>query len=106
MKIQILIPQLDAITPGLKEVVADQLTCGDRALQPNEITVRKILSLGAGLMADVELDIAAAAYKERVDKQDEICRFIRKFVFENIDGIKDVQVWLPLSELGHSIEED
>jgi hypothetical protein len=101
-----LVPKLDSITPELKVVVADQLTCGDRVLQPKEVTVRKILSLGKGLMADVELDIVAAPYKERVERQDDICRFIRTFVLENLDGIDDVQVWLPLSELGHSIEED
>jgi RecA-family ATPase len=100
-----LVPQLDAITPELKEVVAEQLTCGDRALQPNEVTVRKLLSRGKGLMADVEMDIVAAPYKERVERQDEICRFIRRFVLDNLEGVNDVQVWLPLSELGHSMEE-
>jgi len=100
-----LVPKLDAITPELKEVVAEQLTCGERTLQPNEITVRKLLSLGKGLMADVEMDIVAAPYKERVERQDEICRFIRKFVLDNLEGIDDVQVWLPLAELGHSIED-
>ena|SRR6185437_15669976 len=100
-----LVPKLDAITPDLKIVVADQLTCGDRALQPYEVTVRKILSLGRGMMADVEMDIYAAAYKDRVDRQDEICRFIRGFVLDKLEAINDVQVWLPLSELGHSIED-
>jgi hypothetical protein len=100
-----LVPKLDVITPELKEVVAKQLTCGDRALQPDEVTVRKILSLGRGLMADVELDIVAAPYKERVDRQDEICRFVRRFMLANLEGVEDVQVWLPLSELGHSIED-
>jgi hypothetical protein len=99
------VPLLDAITPELKEVVAAQLTCGDRALQPDEVSVRKILSLGKGMMADVEMDIYAAAYKDRVERQDEICRFIRGFVLDNLEGVKDVQVWLPLSELGHSIED-
>jgi hypothetical protein len=40
-----------------------------------------------------------------VERQDEICRFIRRFVLDNLEGVNDVQVWLPLSELGHSIED-
>lgn len=99
------LPQLRKVTQALKSYVADQLTCGDRKLDLNEVSVRFIPVLGAGMLASVELEITAAAYNERVEKQDEICLNIQRFILDNIAALKDTQVWLILCELGHSFED-
>ena len=96
--------QFDKAAPALKSYIAEQLTCGDRTLQPNEVSIRLLEPSGKDMLADVEMDIFAAAYKERVDKQDEICLNVRKFILDRIFGLDDAQVWLMLSELGHSQE--
>ena len=93
------------ITPRLKEYVAEQLSCGDRKLTSGEVSVRIIRVEGKGMIADVELEITAHAYEERIEKQDEICRNIRSYVLKEIPSFEDVQVWLKLSELGHSWED-
>src|SRR4051812_38436037 len=92
-----LLAQLREITQPLKAYVADQLTCGDRKLDPNEVSVRFIPFLGPGSIASVELEITAAAYKERVEKQDEICLAVRKFVLEQVTSLNNAQVWLILA---------
>lgn len=92
-------------SPALKSYVAEQLTCGDRTLQPNEVSVRLLEAAGKSMLADVELDILAAPYKERVERQDKICRNVKKFVLDNVPGLDDANVWLVLSELGHSHED-
>jgi hypothetical protein len=99
-----LLPQLEGLTPELKLHVAEELTCKEITLDSSEVSVRLIKSIGSGMLADVEMDIAAAPYQERVDRQDEICLNIRRFVLDHIDGLEDAKVWLALSELGHSWE--
>jgi hypothetical protein len=95
---------LAAIADGpLQTCIAEQLTCKDRGLQPNEISVRLIRALGGGMLAPIELDIFAAPYEERVERQDEICLEVRRFVLANVTGLYDANVWLSLSELGHSV---
>lgn len=87
---------------GLKELLARELSCDERELQPNEISVRVIRTVSRkGMLADVELDITAAAYHERVTRQDNICSLVSAW-FRNIAGI-EVKTWLALSELGHSM---
>ena len=56
------------------------------------------------MMADVELDITAANFRDRVDNQDQICLDIQAYVKQQIIGISKVNVWLNLHELGHSFE--
>jgi hypothetical protein len=97
-------PQLEAMTDPLKEYVAEQLTCEDITLGSDEVSVRLLRSLGKGMLADVEMDITAAPYAERVEKQDEICLNVRKFTMDQIPDVADVKVWLNLHELGHSWE--
>lgn len=94
--------ELDALTHSLKEYVAKELTCGDIKLKPDEVSVRFISSKGQGMLAPVEIEITAAAFKDRVEKQDEICLNIQKFILDKISSLQDVKVWLILSELGHS----
>ncbi len=92
---------VSAIDP-LKEYIAEQLTCGDISLSPGEVSIRALRSLGIGMIADIEMDMTAAAFSERVDRQDEICLDVQKFTLDQIPEADDVKVWLKLHELGHS----
>jgi|SRR5581483_2910065 len=86
----------------LKELVAGQLTCESIRLNSNKVTIRLVRSPAEGMIAEMELEIFAHAFKERVEKQDEICRAIRKHILGNVPELEDVRIWLILSELGHS----
>ncbi len=96
-----LVGELEKATASLKKYAAEQLTCGDIKLNADEISVRFLKDEGNGMLAPLELEISAAAFKERVDKQDEICLNIQKFLLDMLD-VQDIKVWLILSELGHS----
>lgn len=87
--------------PFLKQLVARELTCGELAITESEISVR-ILSVSGAMIGDVEIEIHAHAFEERVKKQDDICRDIRSALLDVEPDIKDIRVWLMLSELGHS----
>ena len=54
------------------------------------------------MIGEVEVEITAHAFSERVQKQDEICLEVMKYIQENVPSIGNVKVWLKLSELGHS----
>ena len=56
------------------------------------------------MIADVELDITAAPFQERVDRQDEISLDVQAFTKDLVPDADDVKVWLKLHELGHSFE--
>ena len=86
----------------MKVLLADLLTCNDIRLSPNEISLRFLKTEGNETIASVELEINAAVFKDRVLKQDEICKNVRKFIMDRCPLVKDVRVWLILSELGHS----
>ena len=92
---------LEALSTELKRYVAEQLTCGDIKLSPDEVSVRLLNIRGNGMLTPIEAEITAAAFKERVEEQDEICLNIQKFLIDKL-GVTDVKVWLILSELGHS----
>jgi hypothetical protein len=87
----------------LKKFVASKLSGSDIELGVDEISVRLVKVTGDGMLAPVEVEIKAANFKDRVEKQDQICLDIQKFLAELL-GIEDVKVWLILSELGHSWE--
>ena len=93
---------LTAKVQELKEYFAEVLTCGDISLKANEITMRLISTSSDGMIAPLETEIFAHAFKERVDRQDEICLEIRKHLMQLLPTLSDVRVWLVLSELGHS----
>ncbi len=93
---------LDSVTPKLKRYFAQKLTCGDRQLAPEEISVRYIGVEGSGMIGNVEVEITAHAYPERVEKQDDICRDVASYIEQEIPSVAPVKVWLKLSELGHS----
>ena len=88
----------------LKALIAKQLTCNDTELKTNEITIRLLHTPSEGMIAEMELEIFAHAFSERVEKQDDICLAIRSHIMKNVPELKDVRVWLVLSELGHSWE--
>jgi hypothetical protein len=94
--------ELATLTPELKNFVSEQLTCSDIKLKPDEISVRLIESRGDGMIAEIEIEIFAHSFKERVERQDEICLKIRDYLKDKAQTVKDVRVWLALSELGHS----
>jgi hypothetical protein len=96
-------PKLDDLSEELKDFAATQLTCSDIRLTPDEISVRLIKNRGNGMLAPVELEIKAAAFKERVQKQDEICLSVQKLIKFELQI--DSKVWLVLSELGHSWQD-
>lgn len=94
----------DRLIPELKTLVASELSCGDRMLQPSEISVRWMSGHGDGMIAQLEVDITAHAYPERVQRSDDVCLAIRKFLLNKVPGLADARVWLSLTELGHSWE--
>lgn len=95
--------RLKLLIPGLKKLLVTELSGDSIQLDTDEVSIRLIEANGDGMLAKVELEIQAAAFKERVSKQDEICLRVQAFLQ---DALKtDVKVWLILSELGHSWEE-
>ena len=91
---------MESLAAGLKAYVAEQLTCGDIALTPDEVSVRFVEVQGGSMLGDVEAEIVAHAFPERVARQDEICRNIMRYLEER--GLERPKVWLMLGELGHS----
>lgn len=96
---------LAAMAPLLRELLARELTCGERALQPNEISVRLVSGCGNAMIAPIEIEITAHAYGDRSSRSDQICLFVRDFVKKLVPTATDVRVWLLLVDLGHSWEE-
>ena len=95
---------LDSVRDELKSFIAKELTCKDRELKPEEISIRLIDVDGDGMLGAVELEVTAHAYKERVEKQDQICLNIAKFLKDKGPSFSETKVWLILTELGHSLE--
>lgn len=96
--------QITAAMLPLKSYIAEQLTCGDITLSPEEVSIRALHSLGEGMIADIEMDITAASFQERVVRQDEICLDVQAHAKEQMPAADDIKVWLNLHELGHSWE--
>src|SRR5581483_9938001 len=92
--------KLKASIPKLKKLIAKELSGKSIYLSADEISVRLVDVNGEGMLAKVELEIYAAAFEERVKRQDEICLGIQKYLVDALNT--DVKVWLILSELGHS----
>jgi len=92
--------KLKSMTSDLKRLIADELSGESIKLDIDEISVRLLNVAGAGMLAKVELEIHAAAFEERVKKQDEICLKIQTYLKDALGT--DAKVWLILSELGHS----
>lgn len=93
---------LQSLISDLKTFLAEKLTCGDIKLTPEEISVRFIYISGGKMIGNVELEITAHAFPERVKKQDKICLDVMNYIKEKVPSVGDVKVWLKLCELGHS----
>ncbi len=85
-----------------KKFVANKLTCGDIKLKSEEVSVRLNVIKGNGMIGDVEVEIKAHAFKERVKRQDRICLDVMDYIQKRIPSIGNVKVWLVLSDMGHS----
>lgn len=96
------VSKLETIVPELKSYLAEKLTCGGIKLNPSEISIRLIRVSGGKMIANVELEITAHHFPERVKKQDQICLDVMDYIKEKLPSVGDVKVWLKLSELGHS----
>lgn len=86
------------LVSDFKQTVADLLSCDERKLVPQEISLRLLPAETNHMLADIECDIFAAQYPQRVLKQDEICNQVRDFLIANI-AVQDAKVWLMLSEM-------
>jgi hypothetical protein len=95
--------QLNDVVDELKRLVAAELTCGDITLNSNEVSIRLIQVSGKGILANIELEITAHAFDERIEKQDKICLAVREFLKAKLTA-NEIRVWLILSQLGHSWE--
>lgn len=96
--------KLNSIKNDLKDFIARELTCGDIKLKPDEVSVRLINIKGDGMIGEIEVEVTASSFKERVEKQDLICLNIAKYMKEKDSSLGEVKVWLILAELGHSWE--
>ncbi|HEU5004567.1 MAG TPA: hypothetical protein VFT49_00590 [Candidatus Saccharimonadales bacterium] len=92
--------KLATMTKSVKGLIAKELSGKDIVLSEDEVSVRLLKAAGDGMLAPVEVEINAAAFEERVKKQDEICLKIQEFLKDALQS--DIKVWLILSELGHS----
>jgi len=94
---------VEAQTEELRDFLAQMLTCGEISLRPDEISIRLLGTSSAGTRGDIELDITAHAFQERVDQQDEICIKTKDFL-ESLMPEYRIEVWLALPQLGHSVK--
>lgn len=92
--------ELNRILPKLRSVIAQQLSCAERTIKSEEVSIQVLLPFSRLPIADTEIMISAYSFNERVKKQDKICLEIKEFLLGN--GFDSVFVWLQLSELGHS----
>ena len=87
-----------------REFAAKRLTCGDIALRPEEISIRLIrVDESSLMMGELELDMHAHEFAERVERQDQLCQELAAFLQDELQLSDDVKVWLVLSQLGHSV---
>jgi hypothetical protein len=96
---------LQGLASKLKPYLAEKLTCGQIKLKKDEISVRLINVDVTGMIGEVEVEITAFAYPERVKNQDRICLDVRDYIMKEYPSLGEVKVWLILAELGHSWEK-
>jgi hypothetical protein len=93
--------QLKSLIPETKEFIAELLSNEDIKLGTDEVSVRVVRSSGGGMLAEIEVEVTAHAFRSRVEKQDEICLKIQDFMQKKLSNTT-VNIWLLLPELGHS----
>jgi len=96
------VKSLEKILSDLRKYTAEVLTCGDKTLASDEISLRILVPEVAMQKADTEMEIKAYQFPDRINKQDEICLSIQNYVHNQCPEAGSVYVWLILSELGHS----
>jgi len=94
--------QCKQISTELKSYLAKELSCGDINLTPEEVSIRLINTVDAGMIADFEVEVTVHAFDERVKKQDELANSIREYLLNKNMSAKDIRVWVLLPQLGHS----
>ena len=95
------VSEIGELATKLKSFVAEKLSTSDKKLSAEEISIR-LISVDSKMIGDVELEITAHSFPERVEKQDEICNEVRQFIQREYPVFGEVRVWLILVELGHS----
>ena len=95
--------KLDTFARNARDYFAKELSCRDKSLHASEISIR-LLPVKGSMIADVEIEMTAHAFKERVERQVEICLEIRNHIRKSLD-LESVMVWLILPQLGHSWDE-
>jgi hypothetical protein len=85
-----------------RNYLAKELSCGEISLGIREISIRLIKTSGGMMIGDLEIEIKAHSFSERVKNQDEICLKIRDYLQNKYPALGNIKVWLQLSELGHS----
>lgn len=93
---------LKGITQEIRAFIAEKLSCGERTLQSEEISLRGFLANDLGMISSVEVEITAHAYPARIEQQDKICSDIAEFLERKNPIFAAPHVWLLLCELGHS----
>jgi len=96
------VSSLKKFLPELGEFTARELSCSDRVLNKNEISLRILPTETSLQIANTELEIKAHNYSERVKRQDDICFSVKDYIEKRCPEAGSVYVWLQLSELGHS----
>lgn len=95
--------QLQNLASPLAEEIVKELSVAERKLTTDDVTIRIIESKpGSKMLTPVEIEIIAKLFKERLDKADQVCNSLRKFMLSRLKAVIDLRVWLVLSELGHS----
>lgn len=93
---------LNSLREELKGFIAKELSCEDKTLNIEEVSIRLINVGGEGMIGNLEIEIKAHAFKERIKRQDQICLNVAEYVKGKDQSFGEVKVWLILSELGHS----
>ena len=93
---------LSPLLPNLRSTVAGLLSTPSWELRPEMISVRMLVTDGGAMIAPIEVELIAAAFPERVARQDEICLAVRDWLRSAEHSLPEVRVWLVLCELGHS----
>ncbi|OIP23379.1 hypothetical protein COX95_00995 [bacterium CG_4_10_14_0_2_um_filter_33_32] len=94
--------KIEFLVENLKRYLAGELSCKDIRLKPDEISVRLLKVNGDGMLGLIELEVKVHQFKDRVKRQDKICKNIVNFIRTQEPTFKNIKVWLILSELGHS----
>ena len=90
---------------GLAGIIAKELTCSDRQLNPEDIQLQILVPEITYNSPATRVDIYAAPYSKRVERQDIICTNVQQYLRENCPQTGDVKVFLILAELGYSFSK-